>query len=97
MANSLATSPIPRISDEPVLYVISGADELVYHQTNRDDVPRLCEQGYALEIIECEGASHTDGAIGSLHLQWQWVEDRLDGVPFDAPCALPEPVVCEPG
>lgn len=92
--NSLVSAPFERISDTPVLYVISGDDQLVYHETNRADVPRLCEQGYDLEVIECEGASHTEGAVASLHLQWRWVQDRINGVPFSAPCALPEPIDC---
>ncbi|TNE91618.1 MAG: hypothetical protein EP330_04580 [Deltaproteobacteria bacterium] len=95
-ANTLVHAPIPRISDTPVLYVIAGADELVYHETNREDVPRLCEAGYRLEVLECEGADHVAGARDSLPEQWQWALDRLADVPFEAPCELPTPEVCTP-
>ncbi len=95
-ANSLATAPFERISDTPVLYVYSGADDLVYHQTNRDDIPRLCAQGYDMDTIECAGAGHTEGAASSILLQWEWVQDRLGGVPMDDECGVPEPIECLP-
>lgn len=93
-ANTLATAPFARASDGPVLYVISGADALVWHQTNRADVPRLCAQGYDLHVIECLGADHAEGAVASLHLQWAWARERLDGVPLESGCALPAPIDC---
>ncbi|MFT6159456.1 MAG: hypothetical protein ACJAZO_003501 [Myxococcota bacterium] len=95
-ANSLATGPFERISDTPILYVYSGADDLVYHQTNRDDIPRLCAQGYDMDVIECAGANHTEGAASSIPLQWAWVQDRLNGVPMDDECGVPDPIQCLP-
>lgn len=48
----------------------------------------LCLNHHAerLEYIECQGASHTQGAIWSLPEQFSWVRDRLDGKPLTKVC-----------
>lgn len=92
--SSPATATFPRIADTPVLYVYGGADTLVWHETNRADIPRLCEAGYDLEVIECADAEHGEAAGGSLHLQWQWVEARLAGETIGETCIIPDPIDC---
>jgi len=92
--NSLATAPFPRENDTPTMIVISGDDQLVWHESVRNDVPNLCDEGYDLSVIECAGASHSEGAVTSLHLQWRWVLDRLAGTPATDTCVLPTPIDC---
>jgi len=93
----LADTEIPRTIDPPVLVQVSGADELVVASTVRDSIPGLCEDGYRIDYIECEGADHTDGAINSLPYQLEWVADRLAGIPLpDAEiCVVDDPIDCE--
>ena len=91
----LATSPIPRDVDPPMLVVISEADELVVADTVRDSIPVLCGQGYDIEHLECAGADHTEGAVNSLPYQIEWMEDRLAGVPLEGSCVINAPIDCE--
>lgn len=48
---SLATSDLPLIST-PTLVVLGEADDLVYSPVVREDLPRLCDQGYVIEHYE---------------------------------------------
>ncbi len=93
----LEDTVIPRTIDPPVLVQVSGADELVVASTVRDSIPGLCDDGYRIDYIECEGADHTDGAVNSLPYQLEWVADRVNGVPLDEAeiCVIDEPIECE--
>ncbi len=91
---TLHDSAIPRDSTTPTLFVVSGEDDLVAADVCRADFPVLCGQGYEMEYLECEGASHTEGAVDSLPYQWQWVEDRLAGLPLEQSCVMTDPVDC---
>jgi dienelactone hydrolase len=93
----LAETAIPRTIDPPVLVQVSGADDLVVAGTVRDSIPGLCEDGYRIDYIECEGADHTEGAVDSLPYQLEWVAERLAGVPLPEGeiCVVDEPIDCE--
>ncbi len=93
----LEHTAIPRTIDPPVLIQVSGADELVVAHTVRDSIPGLCDDGYRIDYIECEGADHTEGAVDSLPFQLEWVADRIAGVPVPESevCVVDEPIDCE--
>ncbi len=93
----LEDTVIPRTIDPPVLVQVSGADELVVASTVRDSIPGLCDDGYRIDYIECDGADHTDGAVYSLPHQIEWLADRVAGTPLpdDEICVVDEPIDCE--
>lgn len=92
---SLGRTNIPRTGDAPVLFIIAGADELTVARAQREDVPRLCAQGYQLDVIECADAGHVDGAALSLPQQIAWVKARFDGDSLASDlCVLRPPVDC---
>ena len=91
---SLDSMTVPREHDAPVLIVISGNDTLVLADVGREDIPDVCDAGYDAPVLECEGASHTEGAVDSLPYQVDWLRDRLDGVPQDDACVDWTPVDC---
>jgi acetyl esterase/lipase len=92
----LADTEVPRTSDAPVLVVISEADELVVADVVRASVPRLCEDGYDIETLECAGAGHAEGAVQSLSYQLEWMQARLRGEPLaeGEACAVTPAVDC---
>ncbi|MBN2800223.1 MAG: hypothetical protein JXX28_13875 [Deltaproteobacteria bacterium] len=94
--SNLVGSAIPRGHDAPLLFQVSGEDELVVAEVERADFPNLCAEGYRAEYLECAGADHSEGAVDSLPYQLQWVRDRLDGVPLpqDVSCVQGEAVDC---
>ena len=92
--STLHTSEIPMDRATPTLYLVAGEDDLVVAEVGRQHFPVLCDAGYELEYLECEGAGHVDGAIDSLPYQWQWIHDRLDGIELSQPCVMTEPVDC---
>ncbi len=93
----LADTAIPRDIDPPVLVQVSGADELVVASTVRDSIPGLCDDGYRIDYIECEGMDHTDGAVYSLPYQIDWVAARVAGEPLpeEETCVVDQPIDCE--
>lgn len=95
--SSLLTSPAVREHDTPVFLQISGADELVLASVERENVPRLCEAGYRIDYLECDGASHVSGAADSLPAQLQWALDRAAGRPLGEICQLDRVVDCASG
>jgi len=84
--NSLHTTSVPRISDTPMLYVLSQEDELVELTVEQPAFDRLCDMGYNMNYIECLGAGHSQGALWSLPEQFAWVADRLAGKPLENAC-----------
>ena len=95
--NTLNATTIARTHDAPVLFIVSGADDLVVADTQRKDFPVLCGMGYRMQYYECEGASHTEGATASLPYQMQWVKKRLAGEALSgAVCELTTAVQCTP-
>ncbi|HGG56756.1 MAG TPA: hypothetical protein ENK31_03045, partial [Nannocystis exedens] len=91
---TLHSSVIERISDTPVLVTLGELDDLVYTPTVRNDIPTLCKQGYEIEVIECAGAGHSEGAIFSLAYQRDWAFARLAGEPLGENCIINDPVDC---
>lgn len=92
--NSLNHTSVKRINDVPVMYIVSGKDELVNPAIQRKSFDALCKQGYRMNYVECKGASHTKGAIWSLPLQFKWVEDRLAGKEMKDVCKRHDPICC---
>ena len=93
--SDLHATAIPRGSDAPVLLEISGADDLVLPDPVRDSIPVLCDQGYHIEHIECEGASHVEGAVWTIPYQARWIDARLAGEALASDCVINAPVDCE--
>ncbi len=92
---TLHSSVIERLNDTPILVTLGELDDLVYTPTVRDDIPTLCEQGYDIEVVECAGAGHTDGAIYSLRYQRDWAFARLADKDLGETCVISDPVDCE--
>ena len=63
-----------------------GADELVVGSVIADDAVKLCDAGYRLDFLLCDGADHVEGAAESLPVQLQWAMARIAGEPMDAVC-----------
>jgi hypothetical protein len=86
---------IERLTDTPVLVTLGELDDLVYTPTVKDDIPRLCDLGYDMEVIECAGAGHADGVLNSLTYQRDWAFAILDGGSLGGEtCVLNGPVDC---
>jgi hypothetical protein len=92
--NTLITSSIPRQSNTPFLYVVAGEDTLVAAGPTRSAFAPLCDSGYQMNYIECEGASHTEGAAMSIPQQWEWLQDRLSGEPLQDICVQHPAIEC---
>ncbi len=93
--STLEISDLPRDNDTPALFVVSGEDDLVATAVVQEDFGQLCDEGYRMEYLECEGAGHAEGAVDSLPYQMQWVRARLDGEPLEEYCVRTEPLDCE--
>mgnify|MGYP002777818256 CR=1 FL=1 len=91
---SLGDSEIPLLTSTPTLVPLGEADDLVYTPVVREDLPRLCDQGYVLEPIECAGAGHVDAVLQAVPFAIEWVEERLAGKPIAEPCVIKPPVDC---
>lgn len=91
---SLGDSEIPLLTHTPTLIAQGSADDLVYTPVVREDLPRLCDQGYQIEHIECAGAGHVDAVVQTVPYSIAWVEDRLAGKPLTDPCTIHAPVDC---
>lgn len=93
--SSLVGNPVARGHDAPVFIGTAELDELVVTAPTRDDVPRLCAEGYEITYQECAGEGHTGGAVAGLPTQWAWLQARLAGEPLpDGVCTVPAPEVC---
>ena len=95
-SNSIPGTPVPKVGDTPILTVYSGEDELLNNTTEKANWPRMCEEGYTLQYLECAGKGHAAGALASLPYSMKWLEARLNGEPLDPEviCEIQEPVDC---
>ena len=91
---SLRTSVIPLMVTTPTLVVQGEDDDLVYTPVVREDLPKLCDQGYLIEHYECAGAGHTQAATQSIPYVIAWANARIAGEPLTDPCEIHEPVDC---
>lgn len=91
---SLGDSEIPLMRATPTIITLGDLDDLVYTPVVREDLPRLCDQGYVLEHLECAGAGHVDAVVQSIPYLIRWVDDRLAGMPMAEPCTIHAPVDC---
>lgn len=91
---SLGDSAIPLLSSTPTLIPQGEIDDLVYTPVVREDLPRLCDQGYVIEHVECAGAGHVDAVLQTVPFAIRWVEDRLAGKPIASPCVINAPTDC---
>jgi predicted esterase len=80
--NSIATTSVPRVGSTPLLVTFAELDDLVYTPVMREDIPRLCAQGYQIEYLECAGLGHTRGALAALPQMLTWLRQRADGEPW---------------
>jgi hypothetical protein len=93
-ASSLPSPSIPYASDAPVLLITAESDTLVPTQPTRDAIPALCDEGYAIEHIDCAGAEHGDAPVLTLPQQVQWIDARMSGDPAAWGCGATVPVSC---
>jgi hypothetical protein len=93
----VAGAAVPRLSDAPVLMVTGELDDLALAGPAHDAIEPLCDEGYVIEHIQCAQASHVEAPANTLIEQWQWMQDRFDGLPMTGTtCVVDEPRVCEP-
>ncbi len=95
-ANSFPYNPIESLDLPPTMFVLSELDELVDTPTERESFDSLCDQGFALEYLECAGADHVTGAVGSFAEQLDFLAARRRGDewPAASQCIRTAPVVC---
>lgn len=93
--NSLPTTSVPRANDAPMLALLSSADELVNNPVEHAAHAVMCEQGYELTELECQGARHTQGPAWGVREIFGWMADRLAGAPLGPTCQHPAPVCCQ--
>jgi pimeloyl-ACP methyl ester carboxylesterase len=94
--SSLTETPIVREADAPILMVLGEEDRLVPPGPPRADAGWLCDEGAAVELLECAGLDHEDAGLQTLDLQVDWVLARLAGEPLSSPCSLPPAQDCAP-
>ena len=94
---TLPGSVIPRASNSPTLFVVGELDSLAFAGTERESARKLCQEGQAIEFIECAGTTHVQTAVDSLFYQWQWIERRLAKADWvdGGSCEIKAPVDCE--
>lgn len=91
---SLGETDIPLLKQTPTLIQLGEADDLVYTPVVRADLPRLCDQGYQIQNIECAGAGHTDAVLQTVPYLLDWVKARLAGEALSESCVINPPVDC---
>jgi dienelactone hydrolase len=91
---SLGDSEVPLKRITPTLVAQGEIDDLVYTPVVRADLPRLCDQGYQIQHIECAGAGHVDAVVQAIPYMIRWVDDRLAGAPMADPCTITQPTDC---
>lgn len=94
--SSSVLKAVEPLNDPPILFVLSELDELVSTPIQREAFDALCAQGLSLAYLECAGTGHTEGAVGSIVEQLDFLDARLAGEPLaeDARCQRTDPVVC---
>jgi hypothetical protein len=96
--NGLVTTSIPRIDPEDpsygILFVLGEDDTLVDPEVERGSVEALCADGLPIEYLECQGASHTGATLYALPEILAFMNARLAGDPFEAPCAVAPATTC---
>jgi len=95
--NSLPSTSVPLKSDAEVLFILAENDSLVDPDVGKQSFETLCQQGYAMQFIECTGLGHTEAALETVNLQIEWALACLDGgaIPPDELCKVQEPQTCE--
>ncbi|MDH5492047.1 MAG: alpha/beta fold hydrolase [Myxococcales bacterium] len=95
-ASSIPEMDLELIEPPPVLFVLAELDELVSTPLERTAFERLCDRGWSMEYLECEGATHLQGGIGTFAEQLDFIDARLAGEPWDPArvCALSAPRSC---
>jgi dienelactone hydrolase len=92
--NSVSTSSIERLRSTPLLTVYGELDTLVVPALQEADFGQLCDDGWALQQLQCLGAPHAETTLWSLNEQVDWLRARLDGEPLDESCVWNGPVCC---
>ena len=94
--NSLTDTSVPRLRTTPTLIVTGETDDLVTTSVVRDDVVKLCNDGYRIQYLECAGAGHVEAALWSLPEQVAWLKERLAGTEPEETdvCKVNAPVQC---
>lgn len=98
--NGLTTTSVKRLAPKSpgydVLFVLGESDTLVDPPTEQRSFTTLCQQGMAMQFLECAGASHTKATTWALPEIVDFVRDRFAGKTADAAhsCQLAAPVKC---
>lgn len=98
--NGLTTTTVkrlpPRSPGYDILFVLGESDTLVDPPTEQRSFDTLCQQGMAMQFLECAGASHTKATLWALPEIIDFVRDRFAGKAPDAArsCQRAAPVKC---
>lgn len=98
--NGLTTTTVERLQTDSasygLLFVVGEDDNLVHPPIQREAFDTLCEQGMPLQYLECAGGRHGPTTGLALPEILDFIEDRLQGVPFAAGdlCARAPAVTC---
>jgi dienelactone hydrolase len=95
-ANSFLHTPVEPLRLPPTLFVLSELDGLVNTPIERGSFDHLCDRGFPLQYLECAGVDHTEGALGSLAEQVEFLLARWNREPWseDQICRRTQPVQC---
>ncbi len=93
--SSLPSPYLPYESDAPVLLVTATDDTLVPSAPVEAAIPALCDEGYTLEHVSCDGLEHGEAPVMTLQDQIRWLDARMDGDPVDPGCGVGAPVTCD--
>ena len=92
--NSILGTPVPYVRSAPTLIITAEQDDLAIAAPVHHDIDEMCNLGYEIEHLQCAGLGHVDGALDTLGIQWEWIQQRLQGEPLQNPCVVTNPVSC---
>jgi len=92
--NSVSTSSIATLRSTPVLTVYGELDTLVVPGFQEADFAALCDDGWQLQQLQCQGAGHAETTLWSIDEQVTWLRARLAGEPLESSCVFNAPPCC---
>ena len=92
---TLSESIIPYESSAPVFVLTGENDNLVIADVVKESIPNLCDMGYQIEYHQCADLGHVDAALDTLPMQFQFVQDRIAGIPQEETCGFIDTETCD--
>lgn len=92
--NSILGLPVDIDRVSPTFIVTAEDDDLAIATPVHRDIEKMCSLGYRIEHLQCAGLGHVDGALDTLGIQWDWIQEQLNGAALNNPCIVQEPTLC---